>query len=695
VLYIGFQYVTATNPAQGSAMRYNSATDSWGATAPIDFRQGYANPVLLNEGSVFVAGGSANEGISPGGSFKIGNAQIYDPVADRWSSAGAMSTGRGNHTATLLGDGLVLVAGGNTSRGSGPLFATASVERFIPSNGQWVPAGSLARVRAYHTATRLADGRVIVVGGLTNDAASITQEYLATAEVYDPATDRWTPAAAMATPRIFHTATLLGDGRVLVFGGVRDGDYREGTGAEIYDPATNRWTTTRPITPRRYGHGAVALPDGGALIIGGDGTFAVERYDLAQDRWVGLPPHPAGPIARTAQALLDRRVLLIGDSSSSSVLYVPEPGPLACFVETGHCVRGRFLDYWQTHGGLARNGFPLSDERVEVLEDGKAYVVQYFERVRLEYHAENAGTAYQVLLGQFGRAILNQRLIAAQTAPRPSERTYLPVDARQPVEPKPGQSFFGETGHNLGGRFRDYWQANGGLAQFGFPLTEEVAETLEDGNTYTVQYFERARFEYHPEHAGTAYEVLLGQFGREMLAQADRLGGDFGLLYATEPGVRGRLGAPSLPTTREVGATQEFERGRMVYRRAEGNVGLIYVFCGAQQTGRLIGNASSYYFFDGWNEDQDPGGGPAPTPGLFLPQRGFGKVWRENPAVRDCLGYARTANETGYTIAAQQFQAGLMLSEPEGRFVDVVFVEQPCFKCGQFATYERYGVPGR
>src|SRR5437588_9200847 len=76
----------------------------------------------------------------------------------------------------------------------------------------------------------------------------------------------------------------------------------------------------------------------------------------------------------------------------------------ACFAETGFCVRGAFLDYWLAHGGLAVNGFPLSDERLETLEDGKQYVVQYFERVRMEHHPENA-PPYDVLLGQFGRRL--------------------------------------------------------------------------------------------------------------------------------------------------------------------------------------------------------------------------------------------------------------------------------------------------
>ena len=163
-----------------------------------------------------------------------------------------------------------------------------------------------------------------------------------------------------------------------------------------------------------------------------------------------------------------------------------------CFSETQRCMSGRFLDYWYAHGGLAINGYPLSNAQMETLEDGNRYEVQWFERVRMEYHPENP-PASQVLLGQFGRKIH-------------------PPDPR--ANPKPGQRFFDETGHNLGGDFLAYWEANGGLPQFGFPLTEEFSEKLEDGQTYTVQYTERARFERHP-----GVGVLLGQFGRRILAQ--------------------------------------------------------------------------------------------------------------------------------------------------------------------------------
>lgn len=168
-----------------------------------------------------------------------------------------------------------------------------------------------------------------------------------------------------------------------------------------------------------------------------------------------------------------------------------------CFQETGFCVQGRFLDYWEAKGGLSINGFPISVEFTQRLDDGNTYLVQYFERARFEYHPENDDLT-QVLLGQFGRKIYG-------------------TDA--PVNPIPGRDFFPETGHTVGPLFMDYWRRNGGLAQFGYPLSELIDEVLENGKSYQVQYFERARFEYHPENP-KPYDVLLGQFGRVILAES-------------------------------------------------------------------------------------------------------------------------------------------------------------------------------
>jgi hypothetical protein len=368
---------------------------------------------------------------------------------------------------------------------------------------------------------------------------------------------------------------------------------------------------------------------------------------------------------------------------------VQTPGTRAagtCFQETGHCIQARFLAYWQAHVGLVINGFPLSDERQELLEDGQTYTVQYFERVRMEYHPENQ-PPYDVLLGQFGRRELYLPAGRSSSGPEP------------PTDPKPGQTYFPATGHNVAADFLAYWEQHGGLAQFGYPLTEEFIEGF-GPQTYTVQYFERARFERHPENQ-PPYDILLGQFGRDFLAQADRLSGPLGALYTTNTAVQQQLGRPTMPVAQVPGASQDFEHGRMLWR---GDQRWIYVLCGEHSSGNVLvsgtydpatgGGTERPYFIDTWQEGQDPGGGPAPVPGLFYPVRGFGKVWRENPAVQRGLGYALTGNDVGYTALAQDFERGRMFSSPEERHIYALTTD--FFQCcGLVGYYTRYDVPPR
>jgi len=170
------------------------------------------------------------------------------------------------------------------------------------------------------------------------------------------------------------------------------------------------------------------------------------------------------------------------------------------FAPTGHTLRGAFLDYWNRYGGLAQFGYPLTEEFFEpVGADNKLYQVQYFERNRFEYHPENKGTQYEVLLGVLGL-------------------DFRKADAPVPSLPPSSQPFyyFSETGHNLSGKFKEYWDTHGGLFVHGFPITEPVMERSTNGKEYLVQWFERNRFELHPENAGSPYEVLLGVLGRQL-----------------------------------------------------------------------------------------------------------------------------------------------------------------------------------
>jgi|GEM_PF-266895 len=174
-----------------------------------------------------------------------------------------------------------------------------------------------------------------------------------------------------------------------------------------------------------------------------------------------------------------------------------------CFDATGQCIAGRFRDYWKQNGGLPVFGFPISGE---LWEDGR--VVQYFERNRFEAHPENP-SPNDVLLGRLGEEFLGA-----------SGRDWHTLPQSQPV---PGCSFFDTTSRNLCADFLAYWEQNGGLLHFGYPLTEPFAEVSQtDGQIYTVQYFERARLELHPENPPPAHVLvaLLGSWRAGWLLDA-------------------------------------------------------------------------------------------------------------------------------------------------------------------------------
>jgi hypothetical protein len=184
------------------------------------------------------------------------------------------------------------------------------------------------------------------------------------------------------------------------------------------------------------------------------------------------------------------------------------------FPETGFMVCGRLLEYWRENGGLPVFGYPISPQRSELIE-GEPFQVQHFERNRLELHPENA-RPYDVLLGRLGADKLQQEGRVWQR--------FETVDSA----PAANCMYFAQTSHSLCEPFLSYWRSHGleldgtpgfsvdeNLALFGMPLSEPQPEVLSDGQEYTVQWFERARFEHHPEN-DPPYDVLLGLLGVEM-----------------------------------------------------------------------------------------------------------------------------------------------------------------------------------
>ncbi|QXJ24628.1 hypothetical protein AGRA3207_005995 [Actinomadura graeca] len=239
----------------------------------------------------------------------------------RWSAAGGLAepTWLATNTAVLLGDGTVLLAGGENARRDA--YGGASV--YDPAANAWTATGALTATRRLHTLTRLADGRVLAAGGIGGPFSTPPGE-LATAEIYDPGTRTWTPTGSMVQARYLHSATLLPDGRVLAAGGtsVRDEEsYRTLDSAELFDPGTGTWSATGPMNGARTGHPAVPLPDGRVLAAGGmvivtrddaAGTAHCETYDPASGTWRPTGNLVTPRISAAAAPLPDGSVLLTG-----------------------------------------------------------------------------------------------------------------------------------------------------------------------------------------------------------------------------------------------------------------------------------------------------------------------------------------------------------------------------------------------
>jgi hypothetical protein len=251
-----------------------------------------------------------------------------------------------------------------------------------------------------------------------------------------------------------------------------------------------------------------------------------------------------------------------------------------CFPETGYCISGDIRAYWEQHGGLPVFGYPIGPQEAEMIED-RSVQAQWFERNRLELHPQNE-PPYHVLLGRLGVTMLERQGI---------DWMILPTDP--PAADAECARF--ETGHAVCGAFLDYFRSRGleldgepgfttseSLALFGLPISGDMMEDLGDGKRYTVQYFERARFELHPENA-PPYNVLLGLLGNEMMASEEPAP-----TPTTEPAPQ-----PTIPTTPTPGDEPAPTPNASLWEPIEGipgNVNLQDVFLLNERQAWAIGN---------------------------------------------------------------------------------------------------------
>jgi Galactose oxidase, central domain/Kelch motif len=251
---------------------YDPASNGWTAGAPMHTARERHQAIALLDGRVLVVGGIGDD------SAVDVTAELYDPRTGTWSATGRPKAFRAAWTAPLvrLSDGRVLFAGG--TNGNDQDQATA--ELYDPATGVWTATGSMVEARAGHTATLLGDGRVLVAGG----ARSYSGKALPTAEIFDPGTGTWSETGSMVEALADFSATLLPDGTVLVAGGSQPGDGVSiaSTSAELFDPGTRTWRATATMAAARYGHSATLLPDGTVLVAGGHGTAAFDDLDSAE-----------------------------------------------------------------------------------------------------------------------------------------------------------------------------------------------------------------------------------------------------------------------------------------------------------------------------------------------------------------------------------------------------------------------------
>jgi hypothetical protein len=258
----------------GSAELFDPTTGAFSLTGSMTTTRFGATFTLLANGKVLVTGGFGPGSTGP--LPRLSTAELFDQQAGSFTVTGNMSEGRVSHTATLLKNGRVLIAGGTYESGGGGA-ATGSTELYDPSTGTFTPTGSMHTDRAQHTATLVKNGQVLIVGGWNGHAADSADDPPwdpLFAELFDPSSETFISVGSMSTTRIGHTATLLADGRVVLLGGIPrvqnihnqppDPQY-----AEIYEPATQTFSGLDDLTISRQGYTVTWLQSGEVLLAGG------------------------------------------------------------------------------------------------------------------------------------------------------------------------------------------------------------------------------------------------------------------------------------------------------------------------------------------------------------------------------------------------------------------------------------------
>lgn len=304
-----------------TAELYNPAAGTFAPTGNLNNGRANFTATLLNNGKVLIAGGDIYVWMPSGTQhFCLSSAELYDPSTGKFTLTGSMHAERCGYiapgfTATLLGNGQVLIAGGSNSSG---LVSTA--ELYDPSTGTFNLTGSLNTPRFGHTATLLPSGEVLIAAGSSNTT------YLTSAELYNPSTGTFTPTGSMKTARELFTATLLTNGEVLVAGGQNSNFvYPYISSAELYNPSTGKWTSTGSLNAGRYNHTATLLNNGEVLIAGGGAHLAsTELYNPATGKFSLAANLSTGRTDHSAVLLGNGDAMVVGgyDGSGGNIGYL-------------------------------------------------------------------------------------------------------------------------------------------------------------------------------------------------------------------------------------------------------------------------------------------------------------------------------------------------------------------------------------
>lgn len=262
---LAFAWVVAVLVAVTASPAAAQASGTWTVTGSLNTARADHTATLLPNGQVLVAGGENSAGI-------LSSAELYYPSTGRWTETGSIATPRIGHQATLLPNGQVLVSGGNNTTG-----ALASAELYNNSTGEWTTTGSMTIPRTMHGATLLLSGQVLVAAG-NNTVANSTGN---TAELYNPFTGTWQATGSMQGSHSF-TLVLLPDGRALAV----DGSGLVNSPGELYNPSTGQWTLTGAMYYAHSGGAAVLVPNGDVLAYGNHfACYAAQVFNPSTNTW--------------------------------------------------------------------------------------------------------------------------------------------------------------------------------------------------------------------------------------------------------------------------------------------------------------------------------------------------------------------------------------------------------------------------